>query len=55
MANRSSKDENFRLQLLNDAKKVIELEFGVNIPELIQVSIIEENEYNVCFVIPLKV
>lgn len=48
------KDEAYRQELLNNPKKVVEQEFGVQLPEGITVHVMEENASNLYFVIPAR-
>lgn len=46
------KDQSFRQQLLDDPKGVIEKEFGLKIPESVEVKVLEENANTFYIVLP---
>ncbi len=46
------KDESFRNDLHSDTKTTIEKELGIELPDEIDIRIVEENENEVCLVIP---
>ncbi|BAB73725.1 NHLP leader peptide family RiPP precursor [Anabaena sp. FACHB-709] len=48
------KDETYRQELLNNSKAVIEREFAIQLPEEINVHVVEENDSNFYFVIPAR-
>ncbi len=49
---RALKDESFRNELRSDPKTAIEKELGMEIPGEINIRLVEENENEVCLVIP---
>jgi hypothetical protein len=49
---RAMKDEAFRQELISDPRGVLGREFGVTIPETVQVSVLEESPQNVYLVLP---
>ncbi len=49
---RALKDESFRNDLRSDPKTAIEKELGMEIPGEINIRLVEENENEVCLVIP---
>ncbi len=49
---RALKDESFRNELRSDPKTAIEKEFGMKFPDEINIHLVEENENEVCLVIP---
>ncbi len=48
------KDETYKLELLNNSKAVIEREFGIQLPDGINVCVMEENATNLYFVLPAR-
>lgn len=48
------KDEAYKQQLLNNSKAVIEQEFGVQLPDEVNVQVLEENPTSLYFVLPMR-
>lgn len=48
------KDETYRQELLNNSKAVIEREFAIQLPEGINVHVVEEDNSNLYFIIPAR-
>ncbi|MBD2387098.1 NHLP leader peptide family RiPP precursor [Cylindrospermum sp. FACHB-282] len=51
---RAWKSEEYKQELLNDPKAVIEREFNIQIPEEVTVQILEETPTNLYFVMPMR-
>ena len=49
---RSWEDEKFKRELLKNTKKVLKKEFGIKIPDNIEIKILEENANTLYFIIP---
>jgi hypothetical protein len=47
------KDEAYKQELLTNPKAVIEREFGVQLPEEVNVQVLEENSTSLYFVLPM--
>jgi hypothetical protein len=52
LVERAMKDEAFRQELMSNPRGVLEREFGVTIPETVQVSVLEESPRNLYLVLP---
>jgi hypothetical protein len=49
------KDEKFKKELLGNPKAVISKEFGVRIPDNVNVKVLEEDANNLYMILPMKV
>ena len=52
LVNKAIKDDQFRQNLINNTRDTVEKELGVSIPDSVSIKVIEENENEVCLVIP---
>ncbi len=48
------KDEKFKKELISNPKAVINKEFGVQIPDNVNVKVVEENANNLYIILPMK-
>lgn len=48
------KDEEFKKHLLGDSRETLAQEIGIDIPENIQVKVLEETPNTIYFVLPMK-
>jgi Nitrile hydratase, alpha chain len=51
---RSMEDEEFRQRLLDDTKAVVEQELGTQLPEDVEVSVVEESQQTIYLVLPFR-